>query len=96
MQVSTGDGKLVRVRTTKFEEMMQSVQLLHTFNTEMEGAYYDYVAPTAEASSRTRALVLRGARLRAMIFSSCFEGSFRNDVSPQEHARVPNDTCVLG
>lgn len=48
IQVSTGDGKLVRVRTTKFEEMMQSVQLLHTFNTEMEGAYYDYVAPTAE------------------------------------------------
>mmetsp|Transcript_36902 Transcript_36902/g.95239 ORF Transcript_36902/g.95239 Transcript_36902/m.95239 type:complete len:1129 (+) Transcript_36902:187-3573(+) len=48
IQVSTGDGKLVRVRTTKFEEMMQSVQLLHTFVTEMEGAYFDWVAPTAE------------------------------------------------
>mmetsp|Transcript_118291 Transcript_118291/g.381826 ORF Transcript_118291/g.381826 Transcript_118291/m.381826 type:complete len:1124 (+) Transcript_118291:91-3462(+) len=49
VQVSTGDGKLVRVRTQRFEEMMQSVQLLHTFATEMEGAFFDWVPPTAEA-----------------------------------------------
>jgi len=48
IQVSTGDGKLVRVRTARFEEMMQSVQLLHTFCTEMEAAYFDWVPDTAK------------------------------------------------
>lgn len=48
VQVATGDGKFVRVRTQKFEEMMQSVQLLHTFTTEMESGFWDYVKPTAE------------------------------------------------
>lgn len=47
IQVSTGEGKVVRVRTQKFEEMMQSVQLLHTFCTELEGAFFDWVKPTA-------------------------------------------------
>jgi len=47
--VSTGEGKLVKVRTSKFEELLQSVQLIHTFCSEMEGAYFDWVQPTAEA-----------------------------------------------
>jgi len=46
--VSTGDGKIVNVHTGKFEDMMQSVQLLHTFCTEMESGYYDAVADTAK------------------------------------------------
>jgi len=49
IEVSTGDGKVVRVRTSKFEEIMQAVQLLHTFCTEMEDAYFDFVPVTAEA-----------------------------------------------
>jgi len=49
VQVSTGDGKLVRVRTQKFEEMMQSAQLLHTFVTELESAFMPWVQPTAQA-----------------------------------------------
>jgi hypothetical protein len=47
--VSTGEGKLVKVRTSKFEELLQSVQLIHTFCSEMEGAYFDWIQPTAEA-----------------------------------------------
>eukprot|EP00406_Dinophysis_acuminata_P058007 CAMPEP_0179276760 /NCGR_PEP_ID=MMETSP0797-20121207/34745_1 /TAXON_ID=47934 /ORGANISM="Dinophysis acuminata, Strain DAEP01" /LENGTH=1120 /DNA_ID=CAMNT_0020985329 /DNA_START=47 /DNA_END=3409 /DNA_ORIENTATION=+ len=49
IEVSTGDGKTVRVRTQKFEEMTQSVQLLSTFCTVMEGAYFDFVPATAKA-----------------------------------------------
>jgi len=49
VKVTAGDGKLVRVHTQKFEEMKQSMQLLLTFGSEMDGAYYDYVQPTAEA-----------------------------------------------
>jgi len=48
IQVTTGDGKLISVRSSKFEEMMQSVQLLYTFITEMEGAYFDFVEGTAQ------------------------------------------------
>lgn len=48
VQVSTGDGKLVRVHSQKFEEMKQSLQLLLTFCNEMEGAYFDFAQPTAE------------------------------------------------
>lgn len=48
VKVSTGDGSLVRVHTQKFEEMKQSIQLLLTFCTEMGGAYFDCVQPTAE------------------------------------------------
>jgi len=47
--VSTGEGKLVKVHTQKFEELLQSVQLIHTFCSEMEGAYFDWVEPTAKA-----------------------------------------------
>lgn len=49
VQVTTGEGKLVQVKTSQLEDMVQSVQLLHTFITEMEGAYYDCVPMTAEA-----------------------------------------------
>jgi len=48
VQVSTGDGKIVRVHTQKFEDMMQSVQLLHTFCTMMEGGYFDAIQETAQ------------------------------------------------
>merc|ERR1719384_1219500 len=47
--VSTGEGKLVKVRSSKFEEMLQSAQLLNTYCEEMEGAFFDYIKPTAEA-----------------------------------------------
>jgi len=49
LQVTMGEGKVVRVHSSKFEEMSQSVQLLQTFCEEMEGAYFDYVPMTAEA-----------------------------------------------
>lgn len=49
IQVSTGDGKLVTVHTHKFDEMLQSVQLLHTFVHELEGAFFDWVPSAAEA-----------------------------------------------
>eukprot|EP00440_Ansanella_granifera_P037021 gb/GFBE01040173.1/.p1 GENE.gb/GFBE01040173.1/~~gb/GFBE01040173.1/.p1 ORF type:complete len:1119 (+),score=434.13 gb/GFBE01040173.1/:1-3357(+) len=48
VQVTTGDGKLVNVHTGKFEEMMQSVQMLHTFCTEMESGYFDAIPQTAQ------------------------------------------------
>lgn len=44
-----GGGKVVKVKNSKFEEMQQSVQLLHTFCVEISGAYLDYAQPTAEA-----------------------------------------------
>eukprot|EP00933_Yihiella_yeosuensis_P044055 TRINITY_DN39103_c0_g1_i1.p1 TRINITY_DN39103_c0_g1~~TRINITY_DN39103_c0_g1_i1.p1 ORF type:complete len:1092 (+),score=346.27 TRINITY_DN39103_c0_g1_i1:348-3278(+) len=46
--VQTGDGKMVKVRTSNFEEMMSSVQQLHTFVTEMESGFFDYVQDTAK------------------------------------------------
>jgi len=45
--VSTGDGQVVQVRSSKFQEMIQSVQLLHVFTTEMEGAFFPWVQSTA-------------------------------------------------
>lgn len=48
VKVSTGDGKTVRVHTEKFHDMMQSVQLLHTFVTEMESGYFEAVPDTAQ------------------------------------------------
>mmetsp|Transcript_46029 Transcript_46029/g.82878 ORF Transcript_46029/g.82878 Transcript_46029/m.82878 type:complete len:1117 (+) Transcript_46029:122-3472(+) len=48
IQVTTGEGKVVNVHTGKFEDMMQSVQLLHTFCTEMESGYFDAVPETAK------------------------------------------------
>mmetsp|Transcript_24483 Transcript_24483/g.70279 ORF Transcript_24483/g.70279 Transcript_24483/m.70279 type:complete len:1125 (+) Transcript_24483:112-3486(+) len=47
--VTTGDGQVVRVKTSKFDELMQSIQLLHTFMAELEGAFFDWVQPTANA-----------------------------------------------
>jgi len=49
IQVTTGDGKLAKVRTAKFEEIMQAEQQLYSFAFEMEGAYFDWIRPTAEA-----------------------------------------------
>jgi len=48
VKVSTGDGNLVRVHTQKFEEMKQSIQLILTFASEMDGAFFDYAQPIAE------------------------------------------------
>lgn len=42
------DGKFVKVKTSKFESMQQSVQLLKTFAVELEGAYAPHVAVTAQ------------------------------------------------
>lgn len=49
VQVTMGDGKLVEVRTQKFEEVQQCVQLVHCFCNELESAFYEYVPSTAEA-----------------------------------------------
>merc|ERR1711871_670509 len=43
ISVNTGDGKLVKVKTSKFESMQQSVELLLTITTELEGAFFDHV-----------------------------------------------------
>jgi F0F1-type ATP synthase delta subunit len=48
LRIQTGDGKVVRVHSSKFEELQNSVQLLTTFCSEMEGAYFDFIKPTAE------------------------------------------------
>ncbi|CAE7672178.1 sal3, partial [Symbiodinium pilosum] len=48
IKVSTGDGKTVRVHSEKFQDMMQSVQLLHTFVTEMESGYFEAIPDTAQ------------------------------------------------
>jgi len=44
-----GDGKIMKVRTEKFEELQQSIELLQSFCTNIDGAYFDWVQPTAEA-----------------------------------------------
>jgi len=49
INVMTGDGKTVKVRTSKFEELLQSLQLMSTFCEEMDGAYFDWVQQTAQA-----------------------------------------------
>lgn len=49
IEVATGEGKLVKVKSSRFEELAQSVSLLHSFCEEMEGAFFDWVQPTAEA-----------------------------------------------
>jgi len=45
----THKGKLVKVKTERFEEMHQSAMLLNSFCTEMEDAFYEYVQPSATA-----------------------------------------------
>lgn len=47
VKVTAKGGKLVQVHTQKFEEMKQSLSLLLTFCTEMEGAYFEFVEETA-------------------------------------------------
>jgi AcrR family transcriptional regulator len=47
--VSTGEGRLVKVHSSKFEELLNAIQLLRTFCTEMEGAFGQWVEPTAQA-----------------------------------------------
>jgi len=46
---TTGEGKLVKIKSSKIEEMSQSLQLLHTFCVEMEGEFQEFVKPTAQA-----------------------------------------------
>jgi len=46
--VKTGE-KLVKVHSSKFEELLNSVQLLTTFCTEMEVAFAEFVQPSAQA-----------------------------------------------
>jgi len=48
-QVTRGDGQVVQVHTDKFNELMQSLRLLTTYCTELEGAFYDCLAPAAQA-----------------------------------------------
>jgi hypothetical protein len=48
LEITVG-GKLLKVKTERFEEMHQSVTLLNSFCTEMEDAFYDYVESTAAA-----------------------------------------------
>jgi len=43
------EGKLVKVHSSRLEELQQSVQLLYTFCEQMEGAYFDFVRSTADA-----------------------------------------------
>jgi hypothetical protein len=42
-------GKLVKVKSSKFEEMHQAVCMLNTFMSNMEETFFDFVQPTAEA-----------------------------------------------
>lgn len=49
VEMSTGDGGLVTVRSQRLEEVMQSVQLVCCFAYEMEGAFCDWVPDTAQA-----------------------------------------------
>mmetsp|Transcript_36039 Transcript_36039/g.57411 ORF Transcript_36039/g.57411 Transcript_36039/m.57411 type:complete len:596 (-) Transcript_36039:515-2302(-) len=45
----THKGKLVKVKTERFEEMHQSAMLLNSFCTEMEEAFFEFVEPSATA-----------------------------------------------
>merc|ERR1711971_816948 len=47
--VSSGNGKLMKVSTAKLEEAEASINMLWTFCEEMEGGYFDWVQPTAQA-----------------------------------------------
>lgn len=48
VEFTTSSGKLVKVRSSKFEEIVQNVQLINTFCDEMEGSYYDSIQVTAQ------------------------------------------------
>eukprot|EP00928_Gymnodinium_smaydae_P031863 TRINITY_DN2324_c0_g1_i8.p1 TRINITY_DN2324_c0_g1~~TRINITY_DN2324_c0_g1_i8.p1 ORF type:complete len:1110 (-),score=359.38 TRINITY_DN2324_c0_g1_i8:251-3580(-) len=47
--IQNAEGKLVKVQTSKFEEATQSVNLLWTIASEMEGAFLEFIQPTAQA-----------------------------------------------
>lgn len=48
IEVNT-NGKMVKVKSSKFEEMVRGVHLLNTFVTEMGDAFYDFIQTTAQA-----------------------------------------------
>eukprot|EP00746_Dinoflagellata_sp_MGD_P136666 gnl/MRDRNA2_/MRDRNA2_70559_c0_seq1.p1 gnl/MRDRNA2_/MRDRNA2_70559_c0~~gnl/MRDRNA2_/MRDRNA2_70559_c0_seq1.p1 ORF type:complete len:693 (+),score=186.49 gnl/MRDRNA2_/MRDRNA2_70559_c0_seq1:307-2079(+) len=47
LKIQTGEGKMVKVKTSKLDEMTQALQLLDTYCTQLEGAYFDFVQDTA-------------------------------------------------
>eukprot|EP00929_Paragymnodinium_shiwhaense_P034542 TRINITY_DN18781_c0_g1_i1.p1 TRINITY_DN18781_c0_g1~~TRINITY_DN18781_c0_g1_i1.p1 ORF type:complete len:1117 (-),score=455.11 TRINITY_DN18781_c0_g1_i1:188-3538(-) len=46
-EVCMGDGKIVTVKGAKFQELMQTLELLHTFATEMKSSFFPFVQQTA-------------------------------------------------
>jgi len=49
IEITTGEGKLVKVHTSQLEELVQAIQLLRTYCNELAGSFYDYVPQTAQA-----------------------------------------------
>jgi hypothetical protein len=49
LNVSVGDGKLVKVHCSKLEEIGNTLEMLHAFCEEIGGAFFDYVPGVAEA-----------------------------------------------
>mmetsp|Transcript_77073 Transcript_77073/g.160416 ORF Transcript_77073/g.160416 Transcript_77073/m.160416 type:complete len:1116 (+) Transcript_77073:170-3517(+) len=49
VQITANNGKLMKVKTTKFDELSQSVQLIQTYCDAMEGSFFDFIQPTAQA-----------------------------------------------
>uniref|UniRef100_A0A6U9NR28 TOG domain-containing protein n=1 Tax=Zooxanthella nutricula TaxID=1333877 RepID=A0A6U9NR28_9DINO len=47
-EITTADGKLVKVRSSKFEEMLQAAQLLNTYCVELEAEFWDFIPKAAE------------------------------------------------
>jgi len=97
------EGKMVKVHSSRLEELEQSISLLHTFCEEMEGAYFDWVPQTAEAllpllSPVDEVKVLtedaRGAALHtwSMLIKCTHEGGKeRNLLQDPAHIRVETD-----
>mmetsp|Transcript_32109 Transcript_32109/g.90183 ORF Transcript_32109/g.90183 Transcript_32109/m.90183 type:complete len:1118 (-) Transcript_32109:115-3468(-) len=49
VEITGADGKLVKVRTSKFEELVSAVQLIITYCDEMGGSFFDWIQSTAQA-----------------------------------------------
>jgi len=49
ISLDTGKGNMIKVKTSKFEECVQAVQLLHTFAEDMGAAFFPFIHPSAEA-----------------------------------------------
>jgi len=47
--VLLGGGKLVKVHSSKFEEISNALQLVHTFCEQTESAFFPYIQPVAQA-----------------------------------------------